>query len=87
MSRTWINALALVGGAIGGTLGWAVTQVACRPGSCAVSAALVALVSGVVAAAGVGLVMILVSRSLDEWRASAAAGVEPPDPGCESSHD
>ncbi len=74
----------MLGAAIGGLLGWSVTAVGCRPDSCWLSAGIVALLSAAVCAAGVGLVMTLVVRSLEEWRAAEAAGVEPPSAGCET---
>jgi len=83
MRRVWIVIAAGLGAIIGGLLGWSVTLVGCRPDSCYISAGLVALVAAAVAAAGVGLVMILVVRSLDEWRAAEAVGREPPGVGCE----
>lgn len=87
MSRAWINAAAGLGAVIGGTLGWAVTTVGCRPDTCFVSAGIVALIAGAIAGAGVGIVMILVARSLEEWREAERAGQQPPGPGCETPQD
>ena len=83
MSRLLTLGAAGLGALIGGLLGWSVTLVGCRPDTCYVSAGLVALLSAAVAAVGVGLVMILVDRSLEEWRAAEQAGHEPPSVGCE----
>jgi len=87
VSLLLIRGSAALGAAIGGLLGWSVTAVGCRPDSCFVSAAIVALLSAAVCAAGVGLVMTLVVRSLDEWRAAEQAGLEPPGVGCEVPED
>ncbi len=73
----------VTGGIIGGLIGWIVTTVGCRPGTCAGLAGGVALLSGMVTAGGVLVVAVLVIRSLAEWREAATAGEEPPDPGCE----
>lgn len=83
MNRIWTVGASALAAVIGGLLGWSVTVVGCRPDSCFVSAGLVALIGAAVAAAGVGLVMVLVVRSLDEWRDADDSGREPPGVGCE----
>lgn len=56
---------ALIGGFIGGT----VTRVGCLDGPCSsLSVLMVSVVSGLVAATGVGIVVVLADRSLREWR-------------------
>lgn len=84
MSRMWVFVPAAIGGVIGAALGWSITSVGCRPEACPVSAALVAVVAAAVCALGVGVVMVLVVRSLEEWREAEAAGSSPPGPGCET---
>ena len=56
---------ALIGGFIGGT----VTRVGCLDSPCSsLSILMVSAVSALVAAAGVGIVVVLADRSLREWR-------------------
>lgn len=64
---------ALTMGALGGVLGWVVTDAACRQSgeSCDGWAAAVALISFAGVVAGVALVMVLVYKSLAEWRESS----------------
>ncbi len=71
----WIALPALGLGLLAGALGWFVTDVSCRQpdGSggfttCAGWAALVAVVSFLVVTVGVTLVLVLVYRSIAEWR-------------------
>lgn len=60
-----VGLAALIGGFIGGT----VTRVGCIDASCnSLSILLVSAVSGLVAATGVGIVVVLTDRSLREWR-------------------
>ena len=60
-----VGLAALIGGFIGGT----VTRVGCIDSSCAsMSILLVAAVSALVAATGVGIVVVLADRSLREWQ-------------------
>jgi hypothetical protein len=73
----WIAIPSLTLGLIAGALGWIVTDVSCRqpPGAggfttCYGWATLVAIVSFLVVTTGVGLVLVLVYRSLAEWRES-----------------
>lgn len=71
----WISVPSLALGALAGALGWIVTDVSCRQPdgaggftTCAGWAALVALVSFVVVTIGAALILVLVYRSLAEWR-------------------
>ena len=60
-----VGIAALIGGFIGGT----VARVGCLDSACAgLSILMVAAVSGLVAATGVGIVVVLADRSLREWR-------------------
>jgi hypothetical protein len=54
-------------GLLAAALGWVVTDVSCE-GSCTGWAALWAVVAFVAVTAGVALVLVLVYRSLAEWR-------------------
>ena len=59
----------LAAGLVGGFIGWTVTRVGCIGNSCSpVTSMAIGLVSGMVAAAGVGIVVVLTDRSLREWR-------------------
>jgi hypothetical protein len=73
----WIAIPALALGLLAGFLGWLVTDVSCRQGSdvdkisgCPGLSLGVAVVSGVGATVGTALVLVLVYRSLAEWRQS-----------------
>ena len=60
-----VGVAALIGGFIGGT----VARVGCLDSSCdSLSVLLVATVAALVAATGVGIVVVLADRSLREWR-------------------
>jgi hypothetical protein len=71
----WIAIPSLVLGLIAGALGWIVTDVSCRQPTggggfttCYGWASLAAIVSFLVVTIGAGLVLVLVYRSLAEWR-------------------
>jgi Ni/Fe-hydrogenase subunit HybB-like protein len=69
--------------AVGGVIGWMVATVSCRPGSCAFTAWFIAIAAALVTGFGMGVVVVLAIRSLDEWREASRSGREPPGPGCE----
>ena len=59
-------------GLIGGFIGGTVARVGCLGSSCdSLSVLLVAAVSALVAATGVGIVVVLADRSLREWRSES----------------
>lgn len=71
----WIAIPSLVLGLLAGALGYMVTDVSCRQpditgitSSCVGWAVLVAVVSFLGVTVGVGLILVLVFRSLAEWR-------------------
>jgi hypothetical protein len=68
----WIALPALALGALAATLGWVVTDVSCRQpdqaGTCVGWAALIAIVAFVTVTVGVTLILVLVYRSIAEWR-------------------
>lgn len=71
----WIAVPSLLLGALAAALGWVVTDVSCRQPdpdgivqSCYGWAALVASASFLVVTIGVALMLVLVFRSLAEWR-------------------
>lgn len=77
----WFFIPVLLGVAIGGALGWLITGVSCD--DCVASQSLVAVAGALVTGLGVGVVMVLAIRSMDEYKAKTAAGEEPPGVGCE----
>lgn len=68
----WIAIPSLTLGLLAGALGWVVTDISCRSGggggSCPGWSALLAAVSFLGATLGMGLVLVLVYRSVAEWR-------------------
>jgi len=68
LPNPWVVVPVLLAGAAGGIVGYLVTDASCAPGSCAVAAAITAVLTGLVIAAGVGVVVVLALRSLDEHR-------------------
>ena len=67
----WIAVPAVAMGALGGVLGWVVTNASCAQGGdepCPGWAALFAALAFTGVMVGVGLVLVLVYRSLAEWR-------------------
>lgn len=83
MPNPWVALPAVLAGAIAGGLGYVVTDVSCRPGGCPGWAAGVAVAAFLIGALGMAVVIVLVYRSLAEWREAADEGREPPGPGCE----
>ena len=79
----WIAAPAVVAGLFGGGLGWVVNDVACRSdlGSGCVGRSLFWGATGfVLGLVGTAVVMVLVSRSIAEWREYQGRGPEDPRP-------
>jgi hypothetical protein len=73
----WIAVPALALGIIAAVLGWIVTDVSCRQPdagggftSCYGWAALVAILTFLIVTIGAGVVLVLVYRSIAEWRES-----------------
>jgi hypothetical protein len=89
----WILIPSVVAGVLSGALGWAVTDVSCRVEvdgviqHCRGWSALVAIVAGVGALIGMMVVLVLVFRSIAEYREALDRGQEPPGPGCEVPED
>lgn len=86
----WVWIPSAVAGLIAGFIGWVVTDVSCRqevaPGvveGCPGLAAGVAVGSFLLAGLGMTVVLVLVYRSLAEYREAQEQGQEPPGPGCE----
>ncbi len=67
----------LLAGTIGGFIGWTVAQVGCTGTACSwLTNAVVGFLAALVAAAGVGIVVVLADRSLREWNEWRASGRE-----------
>lgn len=77
----WFFIPVVLGLAIGAALGWMITGVSCS--DCRVAQGLVATLGALVTGGGVGVVMVLAIRSMDEARARDAAGLPEPGAGCE----
>ena len=78
----------LLAGITGGFIGWTVTRLGCAGTSCSqVANVVVGLLTGLVAAAGVGIVVVLADRSLREWNEWRARNGEGPDGGTRDSND
>ena len=77
--RGVIAVAVLAGTLVGALIGARVTHVLCLPGSCAGLEISAALVAGIGAFVGVGLVAALVTRSFDEYRESVTRPLPTPD--------
>ncbi len=70
----WIAVPAVALGALAAALGWLVTDVSCRQpgetglGACVGWSALIAISAFAIVTVGVTLILVLVYRSLAEWR-------------------
>jgi hypothetical protein len=87
----WIAIPSLVVGVLAALLGWFATDLSCTtsdpPGAitaCPGWSAFIAITAFVVVTAGMMLVLVLVFRSLAEWREAQERDAEPPGPGCET---
>ncbi len=78
----WFFIPVALGLAIGGVLGWMITGVSCT--DCVTSQVVVAFLGALVTGSGVGVVMVLAIRSMDEARARTSAGLPDPGVGCET---
>jgi hypothetical protein len=57
----------VVSGLMGGTIGYGLVDISCD-GGCGLAAVTGALVGATVAAAGVGVIAVLVLRAMSEWK-------------------
>lgn len=87
----WVAIPSLAGGVIAGFIAWVVTDVSCRRDagggfvrSCPSTAALISVVSFLAVTFGLAVVLVLVYRSLAEYREASLRGEQPPGPGCET---
>lgn len=81
----WFFLPVLLGLAMGAVLGWLIAGVGCT--DCVVSQFSVGALGALVIGGGVGVVMVLVIRSLDEHRERGAQGLPDVDVGCEVPED
>lgn len=64
----WVGVPVLVSGLTGGAVAYIVTDASCAPGTCTIAAVIAAVVTGLAIAAGVGVVVVLALKSIDEHR-------------------
>lgn len=79
----WVAIPSLLAGLIAGGLGYVVTDVSCQPEGCPAWATGIAIFGFLVGTVGMAVVVVLVYRSLAEYREASEQGREPPGPGCE----
>jgi hypothetical protein len=74
-----------IGAGVGTFLGGTIVGVLCEPDGCPAFEASAAIVTGIGALVGVGLVVALATRSFDEYHEAVDRGREPPTTGCGGS--
>lgn len=57
----------VISGLFGGTIGYGLVDISCE-GSCGIATMTGALIGAAVAAAGVGVIAVLVLRAMSEWK-------------------
>lgn len=72
------------GALVGALVGRSIVRVLCLPGTCVPMEIIAAILTGIGALIGVGLVAALVTRSFDEYHEAVAARRPPPTPGCKT---
>lgn len=68
LPNPWVVVPSLLATVVGGVVGYQVTRVSCAPDGCAGAAIGIGILSALVALLGVGTVVVLAVRSIDEWR-------------------
>jgi len=58
----------IIGGLLGATIGYGVTDIGCHGNNCGGSTAIGAIVGAIIGAVGTGVVAVLVLRAMAEWR-------------------
>ena len=71
-----------IGAGIGAYVGGTIVGVICKPQGCPAFEASAAVITGLGALVGIGLVVALATRSFDEYHAAVAKGVDPPVTAC-----
>lgn len=74
----------VIGALAGGVIGAVVVDLLCAPSECRSLQITGAVLTGLGALIGIGVVVSLASRSLDEYHSAVAANRPPPEPGCET---
>lgn len=81
----WISIPSVALGLLAGALGWTVTYLSCGSGgACITWSVLIATFSFLLVTIGTGLLLVLVYRSIAEWREAESKNQQPPGPGCET---
>lgn len=73
-----------IGAGIGAYTGGTIVGVICEPQGCAAFEASAAMITGIGALVGTGLVVALATRSFDEYRDAVERGVDPPVTACKT---
>jgi hypothetical protein len=68
LPNPWVAIPVLVSTVAGFFVGFFVTDASCAPGSCTVAASMVGVVAGLAVGFGIGVVVVLAMKSLDEFR-------------------
>ena len=90
LPNPWIAIPSLLLGALGAWITYLVMELSCRVEvddvveTCTGLAASLAAMVFVLATIGMAVVLVLVYRSIAEYREATAKGEEPPGPGCET---
>ena len=80
MPNPWIAIPSIALGTLAGAVGWVVTSVSCTSGAdCIGWSLLVATISFLVVTLGTVLVLVLVYRSIAEWREAEAESEQTPE--------
>ena len=85
--RPIVAVFVIVGTVTGAFVGAAIAALLCQPSSCLGIEIAAAVVTGVGAFVGVGMIAALTARSFDEYRTAVAANRPPPTTGCGPSDD
>jgi hypothetical protein len=73
----WVTIPTLLGGILGGSLGFSLTRILCTSGTCLTSSIATGVLGSLVAAGGFATVAILALRSIQEWQGTKDAGQPP----------
>lgn len=93
LPNPWIAVPSLLLGALGAWVTYLVMDLSCRVEvdgaveTCTGLAVSLGIVVFVLATIGMAVVLVLVYRSIAEYRDATARGVPPPGPGCETDSD
>ena len=81
----WISIPSVGLGLLAGALGWTVTYLSCGSGgACVTWSVVIAIMSFLLVTMGTGLLLVLVYRSIAEWREAESQNQQTPDPGGET---